>query len=138
MQAKNRIRHKTKTQANKKRTQRETCMLWEFLHKCNLEKETTLTSKQTNEIMEEKNELTNDYRQILDFYAQSTTKCHIRQGKTKCIPTPSKNSDSQLNTHSTIEDWRNLGKMKLLNEPGRQKLLVGRSTVSRHSMQSNT
>ena len=31
------------------------------------------------------------------------------------------NSGSLLYTNSTVEDWRNLGKMKL-NEPGRQKL----------------
>ena len=40
------------------------------------------------------------------FYAQSTMKGHIR-GETKCIP--SKNCDTNSNTHSTVEDWRNLG-----------------------------
>ena len=46
------------------------------------------------------------------------------EGETKCIPTTRAHSDSQLSTHSgisTVEDWRNVGKMKL-NEPGRQKL----------------
>ena len=42
------------------------------------------------------------------------------QGEPKCIPTTSEKSDSLFNTHSTFEDYRNLGKMKL-NEPGRKK-----------------
>ena len=45
----------------------------------------------------------------------------MRAGGKKCIPTESKHSDSLLNTHSNVEDLRNLGGMKL-NEPGRQKL----------------
>ena len=39
----------------------------------------------------------------------------------QCISTKGTNSDSLLDTHSTVEDWRKLGKMKLI-EPGRQKL----------------
>ena len=39
------------------------------------------------------------------------------QGETKCIPTTSKILIDYLNTYSTVEGWRNLGKMKL-NEPG--------------------
>ena len=57
----------------------------------------------------------------LMFYAQSTTKGHIRGKQNVFLYTTSKYSDSQLNTHSTVENLRNLGKMKL-NEPGRQKL----------------
>ena len=56
----------------------------------------------------------------LMFYARSTAK-GLFQGETKCISSTSKHSDSLLNTYSTVEDWRNLGKMNL-NEPGRQKL----------------
>ena len=54
------------------------------------------------------------------FYGQSTCE-GLYQGETKCIPTTSRptNSDSLLNTHSTVEDRRTLGKMKS-NEPGRQ------------------
>ena len=44
------------------------------------------------------------------------------QGETKCSPCTSKNSD----THSTVENWRNFGKMKL-TEPARQK--VGREEL---------
>ena len=51
------------------------------------------------------------------FLIQGHISCH---GEAKCTPTTSKNSDSLLNTHSTIEEWRNLGKMKM-NELGRQK-----------------
>ena len=40
--------------------------------------------------------------------------------KTNCIPTASKNSYSQHNTHSTVDIGRNLGKMKL-NEPTESK-----------------
>ena len=43
------------------------------------------------------------------------------QGETKSIPITSIHFDSLLNTHSTVEGWRNVGKMKL-NQPGRQKL----------------
>ena len=57
-------------------------------------------------------------RQILDVL-HPVNREGSYQGETKCIPTTS--SDSLFNTHSTVEDWRNLGKMKL-NEPGRQKL----------------
>ena len=32
------------------------------------------------------------------------------QGETKRIPTTSANADSLLNTHSTVEDWKNTGK----------------------------
>ena len=35
------------------------------------------------------------------------------QGETKCIPTTNKNYDSLLNTHFTIEDWRQFAKTKL-------------------------
>ena len=59
------------------------------------------------------------YRYLV-LCAQSTAKGHIRATK-KCIPTTSTHYDSLLNTHSTVEDWRNLRKMKL-NEPERQKL----------------
>ena len=47
------------------------------------------------------------------------------QGETKLNvflwPTISKNSDSLRNTHCSVEDWIQLGEMKL-NEPGNQKL----------------
>ena len=58
-------------------------------------------------------------------------------GETKCIPTTTTYSKSQLNTQSTVEYWRNSGKMKL-NEPGRQKLGRPRYRipVSRNSTQS--
>ena len=59
------------------------------------------------------------------------------------LPQVQNNSDSLLNTHSTVEDWRNLGEWGgggrggvKLNQPGRQKLGRYRSPVSRHSMQS--
>ena len=57
----------------------------------------------------------------LMFSFQSTAKGHVIKAKQKCIPTTSTNSDPPLNTHSTVEDLRNLGEMKV-NEPGRQKL----------------
>ena len=41
--------------------------------------------------------------------------------KTKCVATTSNNSDSLYMTHSTVENLRSLGKMKL-DESGRQKL----------------
>ena len=40
------------------------------------------------------------------------------QGERKCIPTASTKCNSHFNTHSAVEDWRNLEKMKL-NGPGR-------------------
>ena len=43
------------------------------------------------------------------------------QGETNYIPATSTKSDSLLNTHSIVEDCRNVGKTKL-NEPGREKL----------------
>ena len=43
------------------------------------------------------------------------------ESETKCIPTTSKRSDSLRNTLSTVDDGRNLEKMKL-NEPERQKI----------------
>ena len=43
---------------------------------------------------------------ILMFYTQSAAMGH--QGETKCIPTTRKHSDSLFNTHSTVEDGRNL------------------------------
>ena len=52
---------------------------------------------------------------------QSVNRERSDQGETQHIPNTNKNFDSLRNTHSIIEDWRNLGKMKL-NEPTRQKL----------------
>ena len=53
----------------------------------------------------------------LMFYTQSPSKGRgSYQYETKCIPTTSEHSDSLFNTHSTVESWRNLEKMKL-NEP---------------------
>ena len=54
------------------------------------------------------------------------------QGKTKCIPTTSTNSDPLL---PPLKIWRTLEKMKL-NEPERQILGRYRSPVSRHSIRS--
>ena len=54
------------------------------------------------------------------LYAQSIAKVHIWAKQNVFLPL-SKNSDSQLDTHSTVEDWKNWGEMKL-NEPGRQTL----------------
>ena len=45
---------------------------------------------------------------------------HIRAKQNVFLPQVN-NSDSQLNTHSTAENWKKLAKMKL-NEPGKQKL----------------
>ena len=64
---------------------------------------------------------------ILDYVLRPVSREGSYQGETKCIPTNSNNYDSLLNnTHSTVDDWRNLDKMKL-NEPGRQRL-------ARHSL----
>ena len=41
----------------------------------------------------------------------------VISGRSKLYSYHKSNSDSLLNTHSTVEDWRNLEKMKL-NEPG--------------------
>ena len=54
------------------------------------------------------------------FYVKSTAKSYL--GETKCIPNTSTNSDSLLNTQSTVEDWRNVGKMKL-NETGKAETM---------------
>ena len=56
----------------------------------------------------------------LMFYSQSTAKGHIKVKQNVFVP-QEKHSDSLLNTHSIVEDWRNFGEMKL-NELGRQKL----------------
>ena len=47
----------------------------------------------------------------------------LHQGETTCISATRTNSDSPLkfNTHSPVENWINLEKIKL-NEPGKQKL----------------
>ena len=55
------------------------------------------------------------------FYAQSTAKGHIR-AKQSVFLTTSTNPDSLLTTHPTVEDWRNLGKMKLNELEFRQKI----------------
>ena len=59
-----------------------------------IKKSGRLANKQTNKQTIDK---------YLMFHAQSTVKGHIR-AKQKCIPTTSINSDSLLNTHSTVED----------------------------------
>ena len=64
-----------------------------------------------------------DRESDLMFNVQSTAKSH--QGKTKCIPTTCTDSDSLLNTHSTVEDWRNLGKMEVEREGRRERERAG-------------
>ena len=61
-----------------------------------------------------------DDRQILNVL-RSVNRERSYQGQTKCIPTTSKNSDSLFSTHSTVEGWRHLEKMKL-NEQTQQTL----------------
>ena len=61
-------------------------------------------------------QLTETDRQILDVL-RTVNHEGSYQGETKRVPTTSKNSDSQLNAHSTVEDWRNLGEKMKLNEP---------------------
>ena len=68
------------------------------------------------------------------FYAQSAMQGHIRVKQNVFLQVKI-NYDSLFNTHSTGDDWKNVEKMKV-NEPGRQKLGIGRSPVSRQSMQS--
>ena len=53
-------------------------------------------------------------------YAQSTAKGHIRAKQIVFLPLPQVKIVIHylFNTQSTVEDWRNLGKMKF-NEPGR-------------------
>ena len=55
---------------------------------------------------------------IIMFHAQSTAKGHIRAKQNVFLLLIHYLGP---NTHSTVEDWRNLGKMKL-NELGRQIL----------------
>ena len=63
------------------------------------------------------------------FHALAVNREGSYWGETKRIPTTGTNSDSLLNTHSTVEDLENIVKMKL-NELGRQKLTRHRSPVS--------
>ena len=64
----------------------------------------------------------NHYRlRVLASLVQNNNREGSYQDETKCIPTTGQNSDSLLNTHSTVEDCGNVWKMKL-NEPGRQNL----------------
>ena len=78
------------------------------------------------------------------FYAQSTTKGHIREKQNVFLPrvkfwftthTDPQCDDDGHFTISPLKIWKHLDKIKL-NEPGRQKLGRYRSSVSRHSTQS--
>ena len=44
------------------------------------------------------------------FYAQTTANGHAKENAFR--PQVKQNSDSLLNTHSTVEDWINLGKIE--------------------------
>ena len=66
--------------------------------------------------------------------AQSTAKGPY-EVEIKYIHDSGNNVGFLLNTHFTVEEWNNLGKMQR-NEPGRPKLGRYRNPVSKHSMQS--
>ena len=67
------------------------------------------------------------------FYAQSVAKGHVR-AKQRYSYHKYRYSDSLFNKHSTTEDWRKFGKIKL-NQPGMQK--VGRSKTGKQAQEAN-